>query len=136
MLGPESSTSHPDPRCPSVTAVDGPSDNGPGSIGGKGPGKALQSWPGCSRTDQFGSLLRPDGSAPRPDPHGPSVTVVVDPSDDRRVAVRRKRHGIALLSGPHGARADELSALLRPDSSAPRPDPRCPSGPVVLGPSY
>ena len=60
----------------------------------------MLSGPHGARADQLGSLLGPDASAPRPDPRGPSVTVVAVPSDDGRVAVGGEGHGKALLSGP------------------------------------
>ena len=63
----------------------------------------------------------------------PAATVVELPSDDGRVAVGGEGHGVALSSAPHGARADQLGALLGPDASAPRPDPRGPSVTVVAG---
>src|SRR5206468_1467464 len=76
--------------------------------------------------DQLGSPLGPDTAALRPDPRGPSLAVVVVPSDESRGAADREGHGTALRSGPHAAGADQLGAL-GPDAAAPRPDPRRPS---------
>ena len=135
LLGPDASAPRPDPRGPSATVVVGPSDDGRVAVGGEGHGIALSSVPHGARADQLGSLLGPDAAAPRPDPRGPSAVVVDGPSDDGRVAVGGEGHGRALLSGPHGARADQLGSLLGPDAAAPRPDPRGPSVTVVVEPS-
>src|ERR1039458_9179831 len=106
---------------------------------------ALLREPHGTRADQFCSLLGPDSSAPRPDPHGPNVTVVAGPSDDGSVSVGGDRHGRALLDldwtkwwllgDHHAARADQLGALLVPDASTPGPDPRSPGAAVVAGSS-
>src|SRR5437016_583318 len=66
------------------------------------------------------------------DPRGSGETLVEEPSDDDRVAVGGERHGGALLSASHRARADQLVAVLGPDSSAPLPDP---GGPIAAAPS-
>ena len=101
-----------------------PSDDGRVAVGRERHGIALSSVPHGARADQLASLLAPDASAPRPDPRGPDVAVVPEPSDDGGVAVGGEGHGIALLSVPHGARADQLASLLGPDAAAPRQDPR------------
>ena len=112
-----------------------PSDNGRVAVSGEGHETALHSAPHGARADQLGSLLGPDASAPRPDPHGTSATIVVGPSDDGRVAVGGEEHGPALICVPHGARADQLGSLLGPDASAPRSDPHGTSATVVAEPS-
>ncbi|MCU0785174.1 MAG: hypothetical protein MUF81_14225 [Verrucomicrobia bacterium] len=104
LLGPDSSASGPHPRGPTATVL-GTSDDSRVAVGGEAHGIALESVPHGTRSDQLGSLLSPDPSAPRPDPRGSSVTVVAVRSDNGRVAVGGEGHGIALLRVPsHGAR--------------------------------
>ena len=65
----------------------------------------------------------------------PQRPVVRVPSHEGRVAVGGEGDGDALRGVPHGAGADQLGALLGPDTAAPRADPRGPSGTVVAVPA-
>ena len=66
----------------------------------RGTRRCLAGRPHGARADQLGSLLGPDAAAPRPDPRGPSATVVEVPADDGRVAVGGERRRKCLVSGP------------------------------------
>src|SRR5258708_5391279 len=135
LLAPDAAAPHPNPPGPRVAVVPDPSNESRGAVGGEAHGAALDCGPRGPRPDQLGSLLGPDGAAPNQTPPGAGGTVVPDPADEGRVAVGGEGHGIALGSGPRGARADQLGSLLGPDAAAPRPDPHGPRGTVVVGPA-
>src|SRR5258708_2282851 len=135
LLAPDAGAPHPNPPGPVVAVVPDPSNESRGAVGGEGHGVALECGPRGARADQLGSLLGPHAAAPRPDPPGPRVAVVPEPSDEGRVAVGGEGHGRALGSDPHGTRADQLGSLLGPDGAAPSPDPHGPRGIVVSEPS-
>lgn len=82
-------------------------------------------------TDELGALHAPALSVPAPDPGSADPFVVVDPSDDGRVAVRGKAHRIAELSGDREGRYEKFRSLLEPDSYASGPDPGCADRMVV-----
>ena len=113
LLGPDSSAPGPDPRGPSLPVIKEPADDGRVTVSGEGYGNALQGVPRGVWADQLGPLLSPDSSAPRPNPSGTGVAIVLVPSDDSRVAISGKRHIGALQSGPYGARPHQLRPLLR-----------------------
>ena len=77
-------------------------------------------------TDQLVALLGPDAVAAGVDPHRPSARVVSSPPHDGGVAVGGQCDGPALAGGPNRSGADQLVALLGPDTAAAGKDPRCP----------
>ena len=88
--------------------------------------ESLVRRPNSVVADQLAALLGPDTVAARVDPRRPDARVVTIPADDGRVAVGGQRNGEALL-GASGTVdcviADQLAALLGPNSAAAGEDP-------------
>jgi hypothetical protein len=126
LLDPHPIAAGEDPgRTPSVRVVCWPANDRGVAVGGKRDGTALLSKPHRAGADQFAALLGPHPIAAGEDPgRTPSVRVVCWPANDRGVAVCGKRDGMALLSKPHRAGADQFAALLGPHPVAAREDPR------------
>jgi Bacterial extracellular solute-binding protein, family 7 len=82
------------------------------------------------------SLLPPDTAAAGEDPRCPDVAVVIRPTHDGSVAVGGERDGDALVSVNRSC-ADQLAALLGPDTAAANIDPsRASLGGVVVRPAH
>jgi hypothetical protein len=64
------------------------------------------------------------------------VGIVAGPAHDGGVAVGRKRDGGALGGVPNRAGADQLVALLGPDTAAAGGDPRRPDARIVVKPAH
>src|SRR5947208_1373638 len=98
-----------DPSRPNEVVVDSSADDDGVAIGGEGHGVALVRGAGgevgVARANQLFTLLRPEVSAPRPDPRGTSAEsggcgfVVAGTTDDGRVAISREGDGNALPGG-------------------------------------
>src|SRR5262249_3064010 len=88
-----------------------------------------------TRAHQLGALLAPYSPAARVHPHGSLVAVVGIPADDGGVAVRRQRDGDSLGRRPRGTGAQQLGALLAPDSPAAGEHPRGARVAVVTEPA-
>ena len=85
--------------------------------------------------DQLAALLGPDTAAAGVDPRRPGARVVGRPAHDGGVAVGGQRDGEALFGGSNRAGADQLAALLGPDTAAAGVDPRRPGvRPLSSGP--
>ena len=89
-----------------------------------------------ARADQLTALLGPDAAAAGIDPRRPGVGVVVRPAHDGRVAIAGQSDREALSSDSDSAGADQLVALLGPDTVAAGEDPRRPSDRVVVSPAH
>src|SRR6516162_6990224 len=68
--------------------------------------------------NQLTALLGPGIAAAGIDPYRPDAGIVISPSHDGGVAVRRQRDRVALVGGSNRVGADELAALLAPDPTA------------------
>jgi hypothetical protein len=82
-------------------------------------------------TDQFVALLGPDTAAAVIDPRRPGPPVVERPAHNGGVAVVGQRDGEALGRASNRAGADQLVALLGPDTVAAGEDPRRPGDRIV-----
>jgi hypothetical protein len=86
--------------------------------------------------DQLAALLTPDTAVADVDPRRPSPRVVARPAHDGGIAVGRQTYGGALLGASNSAGADQLAALLVPNTAVADVDPRRPSVRVVLEPAH
>jgi hypothetical protein len=86
--------------------------------------------------DQFVALLGPGSAAACEDPRRPGGRVVARTADQGGVAIGGQRDGLALLGGSNRAVADQLIALLGPDTAAARVDPCRPSEGIVAKPTH
>src|ERR1019366_1695963 len=75
-------------------------------------------------------------AAARVNPRRPSVPIVKRPAHDGGVAVVGQRDGGALSDASNRTAADQLVALLSPNTIAAGVDPRRPSVPVVKRPAH
>jgi hypothetical protein len=98
---------------------------------GQRGGKALSGSSNRAGSDQLTALLGPDTAAAGEDPRRPGFPVVGPPAHDGGVAVGGQRDGGALRGGPNRTGADQLTALLGPDTAAAGEDPRRPGEPVA-----
>ena len=77
--------------------------------------------------DQLVALLGPDTAAAGEHPRRPGLAVVGPPAHDGGVAVGGQRDGQALAGASNSAGADQLVALLGPDTAAAGEHPRRPA---------
>ncbi len=131
LLGPDTAAAAIDPRRPGVRVVGSPAHGGGVSVGGQRDGAALSGGSNRAGADQLVALLGPNTAAAGIDPHRPGVRVVFNPAHDGGVAVGGQRDRPALLGGSNRPGADQLAALLGPDTIAEGVDPRRPGAPVV-----
>src|SRR5262245_35537549 len=92
LLGPDPPAPGPDPHGSTKPVVCVASDDGGVAGGGQRHGIPLIPAPHSPGLDQLGPLLGPDASAPGPDPRGPSISIVIGPSNDGGVAVGGEGH--------------------------------------------
>jgi hypothetical protein len=137
LLGPDTAAAGVDPRRPAAPVVVIPAHDGGVAVGGQRDGAALLGEASNrAGADQLAALLGPDTAAARVDPRRPGFRVVGKPADDGGVAVGGQRDGGALLGGSNRAGADQLAALLGPDTAAASVDPRRPGFHVVENPAH
>jgi hypothetical protein len=79
------------------------------------------------------ALLSPRAAAAGKNPSCPGNSVVTRAAQDCCIAVGRQRNGLALVGFSNRAGADQLGALLRPDTIAAGEDPRRASEVVIRG---
>jgi hypothetical protein len=120
-----------DPRRPGPLVVGTPAHDGGAAIGGQRDGDALSGVSNRAGTDQFVALLGPDTAAAVIDPRRPGPPVVERPAHNGGVAVVGQRDGEALGRASNRAGADQLVALLGPDTVAAGEDPRRPGDRIV-----
>jgi hypothetical protein len=127
LLGPDTVSANVDPSRTDDIVVAIATHNGGVAVAGQRNGVALNSGPNRAGADQLVALLRPDAVAAGEDPRRACQRVVERPAHDGGVAVGGQRNGLALLdalrAGSNRAGADQLAALLSPDTVAAGVDP-------------
>ena len=118
LLGPDTIAAGEDPRRPAVHVVGRPAHDGGVAIVRQRDGDALSGASNRTAADQLVALLGPNTAAARVDPRRPSVQVVKRPAHDGGVAVVGQRDGEALGGASNRAGADQIAALVGPDTIA------------------
>ena len=131
-FGPDTAAASVNPRCPGDPVVGKPALDGCIAVGGQRDGAALSGTSNRAGADQLAALLGPDTAAAGVDPRRPGTRVISGPADDGGVAIGGQRDGEALSGVSNRAGADQLAALLGPDTAAADIDPRRPGAGVVF----
>ena len=108
-----------------------PAHDGGVAVVGQRDRSALKSCPYRAAAEQLAALLRPGPAALGEDPRGPGVRVVPIPAHESGIAVAGQRNRRALKGGSYCTCANQLTALLRPDTAATGKKPCCPGVRVV-----
>ena len=149
LLNPETIAARVDPGCPDTRVVIIPADHRRVAVGGQRNGGALL---GASGTvdrviaGQLAALLGPNSIAAVEDPRGPDAVaktkwIIARPANDGGVTVGGQCDRIALcnaitIATSNRACADQLAALLGPNSMAAGEDPSGSCPPVVAWPAH
>jgi hypothetical protein len=136
LLAPDSAAAGVDPRRTRTRVVGNPAHDGGVAVAGQRDGDALARVSNRAGADQLAALLAPDSAAAGVDPRRTGTRVVFRPAYDGGVAVAGQRDGDGLARVSNRAGADQLAALLGPDTAAAGVDPSRPGVLVVPGPAY
>src|SRR5208337_1607335 len=136
LLGPDTIAAGENPYRPGVPVVATPTHQGAIAVGGERNREALPGGSNRAGADQLVALLGPDTIAAGENPYRPGERVVANPAHQGGIAVGGERNRHALIGGSNRAGADQLVALLGPDTIAAGENPYRPGERVVAKPAH